>query len=164
MACFNCGRGFHEECLTKCKKCHPVAISSAGKILTGQGRGAPLKSPEDMKDLESTGRKRAAMMWPLSRGAFCEWQGKKNCGGGKQTIVGCIDGKQVNIHHGPIKNTTRNNRENVHKICSPCHNRWHALNDEIYDEEIYETLPHQPEVATPDELVDNEIYWKKVGK
>lgn len=84
-----------------------------------------------LKDQQSTGRKRAAEMYPLYRDLDCEWKGRKNCGGGKP-IVGCMDGKQQARHHGPDKNTLNNDEGNVHRICHSCHNNWHALNDPGY--------------------------------
>lgn len=89
------------------------------------------KPESALKDQQSTGRKRAAEMYPLYRELDCEWQGRKNCGGGKP-IVGCMDGKQQARHHGPDKNTLNNDVGNVHRICHSCHNNWHALNDPGY--------------------------------
>lgn len=56
-----------------------------------------------LKDQQSTGRKRAAKMYPLNREHSCEWQGKANCGGGLHPIVGCLQGMQEARHHGPDK-------------------------------------------------------------
>lgn len=86
-----------------------------------------------LKDQQSTGRKRAARLYPLDRNAPCEWRGKKNQGGGDNPIQGCTDGMQLNRHHGPDKNTLNNEPGNVHRICTHCHNRWHAKNDPDYD-------------------------------
>lgn len=158
MACIACGRGFHSECDIGCKDCHPNIEQLVKAISTGI-IGQPTKNPEDVTDPKSTGRKRAAQLYPIFKDSPCEWQGKKNCGGGKP-IVGCIKGLQIDRHHGPVKNTLRNEPTNVHRICKPCHNRWHAVNDPIYDEQEYEKLPHSPEPATELELVSNEAKWK----
>jgi hypothetical protein len=114
---------------------------------------------EGLKDPKSTGRKRAARLYPIIADGRCEWQGKKNCGGGRVPIVGCIDGKQTDRHHGPVKNTTRNHSGNVHRICKSCHNHWHELNDLIYDEKDYGLLPHDPEDATVEECAQAQLDW-----
>lgn len=101
----------------------------------------------------SGGRKRAAELYPLDKEAWCEWRMLSNCGGGKVPILGCISGKQVNRHHGPVKKTTRNERDNIHLICSPCHNLWHAKNDAVYSEEEFDKLPHLPKEMSPQELL-----------
>lgn len=166
MTCLECRRGFHDECDSECSECHPINESnSAHAILTSSVEenvttvGRPLKESEDIKDRHSTGRKRAAMLYPLFRDRPCEWQKKKNCGGGKKPIVGCISGLQAARHHGPVKDTLVNEPGNVHRICTQCHNRWHTLNDSIYDEEEYRKLPHQPEEATQQDLIDSELFW-----
>jgi hypothetical protein len=157
MGCISCGRGWHDECLTKCFDCHPVAL----EVIRISTIGRPLKDPTYMLDPESTGRKRAALLYPLNKDnpGPCDWSRKKNCGGGLHPIVGCKDGFQKNRHHGPIKNTIRNEMGNVHLICPTCHNRWHTLNDNHYDEELYSTLPHKPEPATDAEILESEVYW-----
>ncbi len=161
MGCTSCGRGFHSECDIGCNDCHGTRDRAVKSISTvGDGRGAPLKEPEDVKDKFSTGRKRAAYLWPLFRDKPCEWQGKKNCGGGKHPIVGCIDGLQQARHHGPVKQVLRNEPGNVHRICHTCHNRWHANNDPDYDEEANELLKHSPESAEELELIANEAHWR----
>lgn len=159
MGCLSCGRGFHAEC-RKCSKgkCHPAPKEvSEKKILRGVGR--PLKEPHEMKDAASTGRKRAATLYPIFENKPCEWRQKKNCGGGLKPILGCIDGLQIDRHHGPVKDTRRNETGNVHRICKKCHNRWHTLNDDIYDEEVYQKLLHAPKEATLEELANNEVWW-----
>jgi len=158
MACLGCGRGFHEECLNgDCISCHGE-MDQKVKSFTG-GRGAPTKSVEDINDPYSTGRKRAAIKFPIHGTNPCEWRGLKNCGGG-QPIIGCLEGIQVDRHHGPIKNPLRNEKGNVHRICKPCHNRWHVINDPVYNELEYEHLPHEPEIAENIELVANDVYWR----
>lgn len=165
MGCLSCARGFCVEC-KKCKKgkCHTKVDESKIAVLRGVGR--PLKEIHEMKDAASTGRKRAATLYPLFKDQPCEWQGKKNCGGGKHPIVGCIDGLQQARHHGPIKDTRRNDPNNVHRISTDCHNRWHTLNDAVYDETLYSTLPHVPEFATFEELVSSKVWWstKKIER
>jgi len=169
MACIPCGRSFHEECEIGCEECHgehDKAVKSFKHIAIGRGRGQPLKNPEDITDPYSTGRKRAAKMYPIFKTNPCEWRGKRNCGGGKEPIIGCISGLQQDCHHGPVKNTLRNEPGNVHRICKNCHNRWHALNDSIYDEMEYDKdeLAHSPEPSSELELLANEADWKLKGK
>lgn len=115
------------------------------------------KDDSSLRDQQSTGRKRAAEMYPLDRDAPCEWSKQKNVGGCK-SIVGCIDGKQEARHHGPDKNTLNNESGNVHRICHSCHNRWHATNDESY---VWGAVypAHIPIQAQLDDLLKNEAYW-----
>lgn len=178
MGCPYCGRFFHDECITDggCRACHSddyefstaVALVAPSPVAESEHhidvptvespkRSVGVKSPEQVKDPLSTGRKRAAMMYPIFPGKACEWRGKKNCGGGLHPIVGCIEGVQEHVHHGPVKNTLRNEPTNVHRICATCHNRWHGANNPVYDEELYDTLPHQPQPATDLELRYNDI-------
>lgn len=161
MACSACGRGFHDECLDGCKKCHPKEKTKAAEpkvtVITGRKKGSVA---DGLKDPHSTGRKRAAELYPLDKSSPCEWRGKKNCGGGKRPIVGCVDGLQVARHHGPVKDTTRNHEGNVHRICTRCHNHWHELNDLVYDQREYGLLPHDAETATAEELVKDEMLWR----
>lgn len=97
-------------------------------------------------------------MYPFIEGGDCEWQGMKNCGGGKRPIVGCIDGKQEARHHGPDKNTLNNETGNVHRICHTCHNRWHARNDEGYIwGAVYNS--HSPSGATREDFIASEVEW-----
>jgi hypothetical protein len=75
-------------------------------------------------------------------------------------------------HHGPDKSTLNNSPENVHLVCTVCHNRYHTLNDQYYDEDRPDDgLPYlplaefHPQVhdpvsrATPEEQFENEIWW-----
>jgi hypothetical protein len=116
------------------------------------------KTDNALRDQQSTGRKRAAEMYPLDRDDDCEWQNKKNCGGGKYPIIGCLEGKQEARHHGPDKNTLNNDEGNVHRICHRCHNRWHARNDvdyiwgAVYDD-------HSPVSATKEDILMDELNW-----
>ena len=84
------------------------------------------------KDAISTGRKRAAALYPIAVGQICEWAWKKQCGGGIVPIYGCTGRPASNIHHGPDKSTLNNERENISVICAFCHGRWHVANDKFY--------------------------------
>lgn len=123
------------------------------------------KDDSALRDQQSTGRKRAAKLFPLDPEAPCEWKLKKNAGGGNLPIIGCLNGKQQARHHGPDKNTLNNERGNVHRICHVCHNRWHTLNDPGY---VWEG-PHEfhaPIEATLEEIALNEVFWdgRKLSK
>lgn len=172
--CFACGRGLHRECPRKgkCEKCHPnVPIESTvvpgEAVETEKANGSTnvqtdsprVPKSQNLKDPESTGRKRAARLYPIEVGTACEWQRKKNCGGGRRPIIGCYDGIQQHRHHGPVKRTTRNELGNVHRICTGCHVHWHELNDLIYEEADYGLLPHDPIPATDEEVINNVLAW-----
>jgi hypothetical protein len=109
------------------------------------------KRDASLKDQQSTGRKRAARLYPLTDGAPCEWQGLANVGGGTTPIVGCVSGLQMARHHGPDKSTSNNEEGNVHRICHRCHNRWHSANNKDYDWNDTVQRPHQPRPQTLDE-------------
>lgn len=96
----------------------------------------------------TTGRKRAGRLHAVMTGMVCEWSGLRYAGGGIVPIVGC-DGNVLakvkrgadlpegtdsrgELHHGPDKTTLNNGPLNLHRICSSCHHRWHALNDKYY--------------------------------
>lgn len=163
MGCASCGRGFHWECEEGCESCHLEEERRVKELRStprgGWGVGQPIKDPDDIRDRHSTGRKRAAIQFPIIKHRACEWQGQKNCGGGIP-IVGCIDGKQRDAHHGPIKDTLENTPGNVHRICKPCHNRWHTVNDKEYNEEKWAKTKHEPQPAEEIELLANEAYWR----
>lgn len=166
MACAACGRNLHKECRKGCKKCHPSENISHPIVAEGlkENESTETSSPRqpkrtNLKDPLSTGRKRAAEIYPLDRNSPCEWRGLRNCGGGLRPIIGCYDGNQQHRHHGPVKKTTRNESGNVHRICDDCHVHWHELNDLIYDESKYNLLPHDPVEASTEELVQNKLAW-----
>lgn len=113
------GVAFHDECLIGCKRCHEDEEEIELDFLKEETALVPNRRKE-LIDSESTGRKRAAKLYPLDERKTCEWQGQKNCGGGRRPIVGCMDGKQKHRHHGPVKKTTYNHEGNVHRICTSC--------------------------------------------
>jgi len=117
------------------------------------------KDDSALKDQQSTGRKRAARWYPLDENALCEWAGKKNCGGGKHPITGCVSNFQQARHHGPDKNTLNNEKGNVHRICHTCHNRWHTLNDPDYVWGAVQ-IEHSPKPATPEDYMESEKFWE----
>jgi len=175
--CIACRLARHDECVEGCETCHPeaeeaeeatgeefVSVGEAySKSVENRKHGSTAK---ELKDPKSTGRKRAAQLYPLDKEEDCEWRGKKNCGGGRRPIIGCYDGKQKHRHHGPMKDPTKNHEGNVHRICTACHMHWHELNDLIYDEKDYAKLPHDPLDATVEEIIQNRLDWLsgEVGK
>lgn len=149
--CPECQRGF--PCLND-PKCERASNASTSEITSGQindiydeydaeeheisWRFANTRGKRDssLKDQQSTGRKRAAKLYPLDRTARCQWSnasGENRMGGGKVPVpFGCNNLQQCR-HHGPDKNTLNNEQGNVHRICHWHHNNWHQLNDENYD-------------------------------
>lgn len=191
--CLPCAAGHHESCWVPSAEdcCCPATYwdmqpeLTIAEALTGgshgitdgrseQGRGGQVKDPDAVTDTESTGRKRAAKLFPIEPGMPCEWAGLKLAGGGVQPIMGCIpEGRNAatDIHHGPNKSTLANLVGNVHRICSTCHNRWHTVNDRFYNTprpagmywwplEEYDVYEHLPFVyPTDQERAANEIAW-----
>jgi hypothetical protein len=139
-------------------------------------------SGKPMSSTISAGRKRAARAWKIPAGTQCEWAGLLRAGGGVVPVVGCEPTQEhiaVAMHHGPDKSTQNNSRENVHFLCSTCHNRWHQLNDEHYGLRPKDNGTWRPKSSapaqfehdseTPATLEDrkkNEAYWlgKKVWR
>lgn len=151
----------------------PTGASMRDRLL--QNVRAP-KDDDSVRDQTSTGRKRAAQMYPVSDGMLCEWANLKFAGGGSIPMVGCRGNvlqavkREHAIHHGPDKSTLNNEHGNVHRICIPCHNRWHALNDPFYGERPNngqpfvplsgDCLPHDPEtLAAEEDFEFSEMYW-----
>jgi len=188
VTCGPCAVGYHWECVepTGDGMCHCTAVVAESPVdvglVLGSGevkeRGGQIKSFADVKDLESTGRKRAAKLFPIPKEGeptyplACEWRGLLQAGGGIIPIVGCMDGFAKAIHHGPDKNTLSNFVGNVHRICATCHNRWHTINDQYYSGERpsgdvpylplgeYDVLPHYLHRATKDHVAASEVAWK----
>lgn len=151
--CWACVCGIHDECYdpqlieddnvagpwTSCC-CRINKDQDAHDYSLGVGR--PVADPGQITDITSTGRRRAAMLYPIMENMVCEWAGLKFAGGGVEPIIGC----QGNIltsdkgptrgdrHHGPDKNVINNSPGNVHRICSSCHNSWHSKNNKYYGE------------------------------
>jgi hypothetical protein len=155
----NCGESSPTE-LTEQPNEFTNLLEGTSKYIPGKAEKEinTYKNDTVLRDQQSTGRKRAAEMYPLYPEEACEWRGKKNNGGGEHTITGCIDGKQQARHHGPDKNTLNNDEGNVHRICHNCHNRWHTLNDPNYVwGSVYNS--HSPVAASPAELLEGQMYW-----
>lgn len=171
MSCYSCGSGYHEECINQDasgKCCCILSNDSSAPVAedeedSGDFRKKKLRSrgkrDATLKDQQSTGRKRAAQLFPLDREADCEWKSRKFAGGGIQPIIGCINGKQEARHHGPDKNTLNNEVGNVHRICAKCHNRWHTRNDDGYEWASSYSQHDENTLASAEELVANEFEW-----
>lgn len=186
--CLPCATGYHWECWKPLDTgyCHctadgPVVFEAEPTGDTEKKeRGGQIKEQAAVTDTESTGRKRAAKMYPIPKEGEpgypmkCEWAGLKAAGGGVEPIVGCVGNMAKNIHHGPNKNTLENSVGNVHRICPQCHNRWHTLNDPYYapnrpagnvpylpiEVEGVECKPHDGITpATAEDIASHEMMW-----
>lgn len=192
VGCPECARGFHAECehgdeCPSCEICNPTLIEEPEIIVESTGKESHYEKFKEFKDPSSTGRHRAALLYPYicdncehtksehkedstcgKEICFClgymwkpcEWRNFKNCGGGRNPIVGCGDGVQHDRHHGPIKDPLRNELGNVSLLCEKCHQRWHILNDEYYVEAEFAKLKHSLEPATAKDILDNELRWR----
>jgi hypothetical protein len=159
--CLPCVLGTHWECSRK--KEYNCCCQLTGPSLVENKRGGTNKEDNEVTDPKSTGRKRAAILFPIEEGMTCEWEGLKFAGGGLYPIVGCTGNPATNRHHGPDKNTLNNDKGNVHRICARCHNRWHTRNDPVYEKFLVteKWLRHDSESkATPEEILKSEVYWK----
>lgn len=131
--CVWCQRGLIAICEHTPSMVSTTTINSSDDI-----QHTTYKTEESLKDQQSTGRKRAAALYPLNPDAFCEWAGQNEVGGGQHPIKGCgirpnsDVGYQQCRHHGPDKNVLNNEKGNVHRICTACHNEWHGKNDADY--------------------------------
>lgn len=188
-----CVAGLHEECINLIPiegladrfDCCCWRVETIEPLVRERGERGPYKEAHEVRDVLSTGRKRAAEVKPIEDGMLCEWAGLRFAGGGVFPIIGCIDTKIVaekghgartgHIHHGPDKNTLNNDWDNLHRICSTCHNRWHTVNDPYYGDRPegglpflpigLECKPHDPETkATPEQQLKWEMYWQKKPK
>lgn len=163
MACIECLRGFHEECVLKPCCCGKEEEKEDSTPIFSEVIDQPIEIKRSVgRPVQevigvSAGRKRAAEIYGNEMGIDkpCEWRGMANCGGGKFPIIGCLSGTREHIHHGPNKDTSHNERNNVSLICTLCHNRWHAANDKAYEEdpEAYKLLPKQPRVMSIEETL-----------
>jgi hypothetical protein len=195
--CWPCIAGLHEECYdpqmieenaieagiegewtTCCCSINrePDAAAFVGAV------GRPMLDPDQITDPKSTGRKRAAMLYPIYEGMECEWAWLRYAGGGVVPVVGCRgntitdkkggddENKQGDRHHGPSKATINNAPDNVHRICSVCHTHWHVANDKFYtsprppaDQQWFPNVPYfmhdSITTATDEELEQSEAYW-----
>lgn len=172
--CPFCNAGWHHECLK------PVVMKDNEDLYVcccDTGEDAPVvlgvrqKEGEDMQDVISTGRKRAALAKPINEGDICEWANLKYAGGGVYPIIGCNGKEAKHRHHGPDKSTLNNGLDNLHAVCTSCHNRWHASNDPYYGERPEEgkpflplnkeCIPHDPNTeATLEEMFNAEADWQ----
>lgn len=171
MMCFKCMRGAHTLCENNtCEDCHGsqelnVGIGtdidlSMSALSEGEGdtdedsdreygyEDTGLDNPSykidsALIDPQSTGRKRAAKLFPMDPTAPCEWRGMVNPGSSIYPIPDCIDGLQEARHHGPDYNTLNNSVGNVHRICHFHHNNWHALNDAMKSESYLKLYGHK---------------------
>ena len=144
LPCAACASGDHVMCYSPTDTQCCCADIKSDPTPEENKRGGPTKAPEDITDVQSTGRKRAAQLYPIEPNMLCEWTQLAKAGGGVEPIIGCMGNLATDRHHGPDKNTLNNKPENVHRICSPCHNWWHAKNDPYYGERPAGTEPFIP--------------------
>lgn len=149
MSCIACARYLHDECILDPCCCTGKAAQQV------ELEDNPYERAKVIRDPLSTGRKRAAVAYPIGEGEPCDWNRLKNCGGGLNPIIGCLDGKAKHLHHGPDKDTLNNSENNVHKLCTHCHVRWHNGNDWCH----HSSIPHSPVSATVEEILQNEVDW-----
>ncbi len=158
LICILCVAGMPHPKLPECTSDEEIQTVIAAVVKEEVKLGRPVKSGDEFEDAESTGRKRAADLLPTAtlKTMICEWALLKEAGGGKNPITGCHGNVATDRHHGPNKNTLYNERrENLHAICSYCHNLWHAKNDSSYEGErpkddtpwnpVGEYQPHNPD-------------------
>lgn len=169
--CYYCHAGLHAICLSPVMLDDSLGCCCEELATTVEpSRGGPIKAPEEMRDPTSTGRKRAVLLKPISEGMQCEWAKLSRAGGGVIPIVGCAGNSATHVHHGPDKDTTNNNDENLHRVCTDCHNRWHSLNDNYYGKRPPAGTPfipldrpmeaHDPlSQASLEEIMASEIWW-----
>lgn len=131
MKCINCVAGQHKLFCLSDGNCNDETPDAEISILDMENEE---REAHVYKDPISTGRKRAAVLYPLKAGMVCEWAYRKNCGGGISPIIGCSGRPATHIHHGPDKSTLNNERDNISLVCNFCHNRWHVANDPYYPE------------------------------
>lgn len=172
MICIECLAGECYLCLGGCSCTHsPVESQSETpspddeRGSTGGRKARRNKSDNALKDAQSTGRKRAAKLYPFLNNdgdnwndgeerAPCEWRKLANCGGGTKPIIGCLNGTQHARHHGPDKSVVNNEQGNVHRICHGCHNRWHAANNKDYDWNDTTVNSHSPRPMRDEEIIE----------
>lgn len=158
--CISCLRGLYNECGHT-----PILVEDANEPEDERGMRRNAKSSDrNLKDQQSTGRKRAAKLFPLDEDANCEWKMLKLAGGGQFPIMGCLRGTQQARHHGPDKNTLNNHTGNVHRICHLCHNRWHSANDENYNWSIVQPSHNATDKCSLEEAIESDVNWKLKGK
>ncbi len=187
-ACFPCSVGLYGECLNlqpiegdpdHFLPCYGKTLAQAAEQTEKRGPGRPVVEDfDDEKKLMATGRKRAAMMYPIIEGQECEWAWLRYAGGGVETIIGCKGNllhkgqNQSAVHHGPDKSVLNNAPNNVHRICTRCHATWHLLNNKYYGKRPekgrpfvpvgYEQLEHDKNTKATEEEIDAfDTWWKQ---
>ncbi len=139
--CMECMRGF--PCLNDIPCKLPVGASNDD---SEESETRPRhKRDSALKDQQSTGRKRAAVKYPLDRSAPCQWRNASSenpMGGGEIPVSFGCDNLQQCRHHGPDYSTLNNEKGNVWLICTWHHNNWHALNNPSKDANYLKLYGH----------------------
>lgn len=183
MQCFMCEEPVNDE--TCCCMgtfgiiALPQELSKLAQLTgspTAKPMGRPRMSGEDMSNPLQAGRARAEDIATLGPDTICDWSMLLLAGGGIHPIVGCAGNVAVHRHHGPDKSTFNNVLgDNLHRVCTTCHNRWHTLNDEYYgprpsDNSTYlpnrgNSLKHDGKTqATPEQVLQHGMWWNKPAK
>ena len=151
--------------------------SSQANSMRGKWKklGAPMKAPEDMRNILATGRARAKIVKPIKEGDICEWRGLRFAGGGVLPIIGCSGNPAESVHHGPNKSVMFNEVSNLHKVCQVCHERWHICNDAYYGDvrppdggswlpgSEFRLHQHQGNIFATEEAIGyTDRMWKKI--
>lgn len=145
--CLACRRQNHLACLGDFCDCMHEEISNkhSDEFRPEFDRNPELaknvKNDYALKDPQSTGRKRAAKLFPLDKERDCEFLGKTHAGAipGLRGIDGCsirpnsTPGKQQARHHLDY-DTLNNDPDNVVRICHSCHRVIHEANDSHKDQ------------------------------
>lgn len=197
-SCMSCVVGLHHECwepepkdeiLWQCCCWRNDDPDAQGFIDTVAAVGRPVAGVDEITDVLSTGRKRAAMMAVIFPGMLCDWAGLRYAGGGPHPIVGCKGNRIADVkrnadlpenadargerHHGPNKNVLDNSvGVNLHRVCASCHQHWHTMNDKYYGDRPadagapFEPLPEHESykhdsttLATDAEIEESEKWW-----
>lgn len=116
--------------------------------------GRPPKEGDEMANVEAAGRKRSVRAKPIRPGDICEWARLYEAGGGIEPIEGCPGNPAIHVHHGPDKSVLNNDVvNNLSKVCTHCHNRWHTANDKYYKV----PRPLNGETWLPDDELANDM-------
>lgn len=112
-SCWGCVTGLHFECLAPVDEteegfvhcCCSLAQVIVDDVEEKRSVGRPMLEVSEITDIRSTGRKRAAMLYPIFENMVCEWAGLRYAGGGIEPIIGC-DGNIIQpVKSGPTRAT-----------------------------------------------------------
>lgn len=143
IICLACRRGNHKKCFEDFCTCTHFDSTGLPSVDPKPEKkyGKNRKHDHELIDPQSTGRKRAAKMYPLDPNLDCDFAGTLNAGEipGLQGIEGCgiREGSKVGsqqARHHLDYDTLNNEPDNVVRICHSCHVLIHHKNDPLKDE------------------------------